>query len=95
MTLNEFIVELEKTPRRWELLGPGGALLRLAQEESTHDHCPVSAVAGSAYDECSLDNAGRELGLREGIVTRIANASDELAGGTKLRARLLKACGIT
>ena len=78
MTLNEFITKLEKTPRTWRLMAP--------RRIRCMKGCPIQALGG-AWDQ--RDGA---LGLAPGVKASIVTAADR--GNNKLRARLLKACGL-
>ena len=82
MTLNEFLKELRKTPRTWVATEKG---IRLRQDGFISE-CPIDAVGG---DWGQLDGA---LALGYGVKERIMSAAD--GGHSKLRARLLKACGL-
>ena len=80
MTFQEFLDKLAKTPRRWKL--------RDGQIRS-RGRCLLEVVAGTR--SMSLSKAKRRLGLLE--ATEIMRAAD-VPSHSKLRARLLKACGI-
>ena len=100
MTLNEFLKKLGKTPRRWRSGGEcGGASnhwLRLGRRRGAGRgaHCPISAVAGRMYDAADVEVAGVKLGLSDTLTQRIITAADFEGEESKLRARLLKACGL-
>ena len=78
MTLNEFITKLEKTPRTWRL--------RSKRFIRCRKGCPIDALGGAWH---MRDGA---LGLAPGVKASIVEAADY--GNNKLRARLLKACGL-
>lgn len=87
MTLNDFLKKLEKTPRRWKLrkhYGVGGAI-------RSGRRCPVEIVAGT--QSASSGVAASRLGLKTRTASRIFHAADN-RGDPKLRARLLRACGL-
>jgi hypothetical protein len=84
MTLNEFLVKLEATPREWRV---SDGALRLGQ------HCPLSAVADE--QPCNISLSSFALGLDSYLAHDIANAADSHVTAHKpLRAQLLKACGL-
>ena len=91
MTLDQFIAELEKTPRDWRV-DSIGTLTRLHG-----NHCPISAVAYARG--CNNHNmllphaAAAELGLTEMRASRVIRAADR-PRKSALRSRLLAACGI-
>ena len=80
MTLQEFLDKLANTPRKWGL--------RAGQIRS-HGRCPLEVVAGTR--SMSLSKAKRRLGLLG--ATEIMRSADT-PSHSKLRARLLKACGL-
>ena len=82
MTLQGFLDELAKTPRRWGL-SPSGAIRCI-------DGCPLMTVFGTIG---GYTDAARDAGLTRQNILRIINAADGLCA-TKTRARLLKACGL-
>ena len=89
MTLNEFFKKLEKTPRRWKL----GHIWRGEQAITDQwDRCPIASLGGE-----KLSYATR-LNMRHATTMRVIHAADKSTKhsdyDTKLRARLLKACGI-
>ena len=85
MTLDEFFRKLRETPRNWEI-GPAGAIRQKMC-------CPLEIVAGTGPG--SFWRAGRKLGLPTALVDEIVEAADEDENhDPKLRARLLRACGL-
>lgn len=84
MTLNQFLKELEKTPRRWRADRRGH--LRCAT-----GRCPLEAVGETSMG--GFFHAAKTLGIPTSQRRRIVSAADG-AAYPKLRARLLKACGI-
>jgi hypothetical protein len=96
MTLNEFIKALEKTPRKWFINSAGN--IRYPTKRRSYGHCPVSKIGG--ITPYNLEKNRLKLGLSIKTVYRIANAADynytaDVNGIRKLRARLLKACGLS
>ena len=85
MTLNEFLKKLEQTPRKWKLDQYGG--IRLPR--GRFNQCPIEALDG---DWIEPDGC---LGLARGVRSSIIHAADDGQYRTKLRARLLKACGLS
>jgi hypothetical protein len=81
VTLDEFFVKLEQTPRDWVM-----EERRIRRIEVTRDGwrniCPVMAVDGA------LDRMGVRV---RGVV---ADSADGIGNNTFLRQRLLKACGL-
>ena len=84
MTLDEFLGELRKTPRLWEL--SRGGFIRFPHKSK----CPLEVVAGCFSYRSAADQLG--VNFHDGL--KIAQAADNDTGhDPKLRARLLKACG--
>lgn len=91
MTLNEFMDALSKTPRKWKFTwadrfrcGP-------------YQLCPIEQVARSKHLpwDRGADVAGRRLGLSDEAIHQIMRAADvKLPSTRRLRARLLRACGL-
>ena len=85
MTLQEFLGELARTPRKWKLRD---GMLRY------RGRCPLEVVAGTRA--MSLSKAKRRLRLLG--ATKIMRAADlhwtEGCPEQRLRDELLKACGI-
>ena len=90
MTLNEFLIKLAKTPRRWKL----GHIWR--GEQAIIDQwgrCPLQSIphnGGPSY--------ATRLGIRKATTMRIIHAADASTKhgdyDPKLRAKLLRACGL-
>jgi hypothetical protein len=89
MTLDQFIAELEKTPRKWRF--SNGMSLRLDVGQGSC--CPVTSMLGL---HCSRwQSAAHDLGLELEDARAIARAADREPGhDPALRSRLLAACGI-
>jgi hypothetical protein len=94
MTLNEFLTELEATPREWTVrVRFNRAEIRLKARGKRESHCPLSAVSGA--NPCSVIGSADVLGLRPSTAWRVADAADAVDGyDPTLRARLKKACGL-
>jgi hypothetical protein len=96
MTIEEFFVALEKTPRDWERAEGVGAIRR---DGKFIRQCPLTAVAGfgeregfwTYSDPSRCADAARLLGLRVKDARKIVSAAD---GRGSLRGRLLAACGL-
>lgn len=99
MTLDEFLVELEKTPRNWEL---SYGLIRQQSGKGDRD-CPISAVIKMHESKSCFGSPSHSanifLGMSPSLSFRIVRAADCVADNQQeiasLRALLLKACGIT
>lgn len=90
MTYEEFLVELQKTPRNWYF--KYDTRIRLAGHKFSS--CPISSLKG--YDVNAWCEAAIELCLDENIAARIVDAADGAYPYNKqIRADLLKACGLT
>ncbi len=102
MTIETFFKKLSKTPRKWKMPkkanSDGFRLLTLIRDGV--EYCPLTAVlkepreSGYAYSaKCQ-----KELGLPYRLVLNIISAADYESPyedyEQKLRARLLKACGL-
>ena len=93
MTLQEFLDKLAKTPRDWGV-GPDGM--------GGHDGirlnglCPIEAVGKVAPFQVAI--AIRRLHIRKHTAQRLMHAADDSIKhadyDSKLRARILEACGI-
>lgn len=89
MTLEQFLEKLEQTPRDWKL--NGGMIMRVARNNSPQ--CPVSSLCNRQTYQWRL--AARQLHLPAITASRIADAADyTTTPWKKLRAKLLKACGL-
>ena len=82
MTLQGFLDELAKTPRRWKL-SPSRAIRCI-------DGCPLMTVFDTLI---FYRRVAREAGLSDRNIRLIIDAADGLRA-TKTRAKLLKACGL-
>jgi len=93
MNLTEFLAELRKTRNGWS----AGCSLR--KKARRGEHCPVTAVCArvkkTRFSPAEFGEAGKRLGLSDGLVGRIIDASDVLSDGAepRLRASLLRAVG--
>ena len=97
MTLDEFFAELSKSRRKWDLrfyegvkqgaIRSGGAVRNC--------HCPLTAVATRKARRLveSAADARAVLGLEREDSFAVMYAADG-CGDSKIRARLLKACGL-
>lgn len=106
MNIDEFLIELEKTPRRWVNLS--GALRILPSGDSMQRECPISAVVKQSrlYRECyngyangpfvgPRDFAQKCLGMDNETAKQIQGAADwDCQSYSELRQRLFKACGL-
>lgn len=97
MTLDEFLVALEKTPRDgWTTRAVCIGAIRRDLRYCVPDifDCPLSAVAGTG--NCGdAKKAARLLGIDMTTCRQIMKAADEAPGyDEQLRAKLLKACGL-
>jgi hypothetical protein len=96
MTLDEFIIRLEKTPRDWQLRTftvSNGKRQKAIRRGLREKHCPISALTMS--DTWAAFLVASTIGLARDLAIDIVNASDENPGyDSQLRDRLLKACGI-
>jgi hypothetical protein len=82
---------LEQTPRLWRF---DGGYLRSAGNHSRHC-CPITAVA-KGYDSIFVWECAADLQLYTPSAARIINAADKRKGFDRaIRARLLKACGLS
>lgn len=85
MTLNEFIKKLEKTPREWKL---GFRYFIRAKGQ-----CPIEVIAHVVPG--GHHRGAVKLGIRDATRRRIVLAADKATRhDPRLRARLLKACGL-
>ena len=94
MTLNEFITKLAKTPRRWKLIENHALSDRtrwLLRGED--EHCPLRAVFPGVNPDTWYGPLAVKAGMAQRTVNQIMRAADS-DGSPKLRARLLKACGL-
>jgi hypothetical protein len=88
MTLEQFYETLEQTPREWAMDDDG--MVRLRCPDSLP--CPLNIVAGNTV---LVSEAASALRLSQQNAWDIANAADATPGhDAKIRARLLKACGL-
>lgn len=86
MTLDEFIAELENTPRTWRL--NGGAI-------RSGLCCPITGTERRRLSSDNWRRIGLALHLDFGTVRKIVHAADNDPGHDRaLRARLLAACGL-
>ena len=92
MTLQQFLDKLAETPKRWVVGDDGmGARMGIRLDEK----CPIEAVAGMPAHH--ITRARSLLGLAPRTAQRVMYAADYTLGegyDPKLRARLLKACGL-
>lgn len=87
MTEKQFLEALSKTPRDWELRIEGRCLRR------SKSMCPISALEAEHAD--CWEYVAQRLGLSNHLALRIVNAADTRGKySKKLRAKLLKACGL-
>lgn len=92
MTLDEFFVELEKTPRDWTLIE--GRYIRRMISPFT-ETCPVCEVDPNPMTKLAYTQAGIHLGMEYADAVAVARAADRSeAHSPELRQRLLKACGL-
>lgn len=91
MTVDQFMMYLELTPRDWELVGP---YLRTR----AHKDCPVTAVCrlltGTVYSAIRFTKAAEALGLDRTKAGYIAGSADRFFPFDDYRMRLLLACGL-
>ena len=91
MKLKEFLEELERTPRRWKLEESWRGVGAITDQ---WDRCPIEA-AGKARNVVA---AQQRLKLNRRTEKRIIHAADGALAfpdyDPKLRAQLLKACGL-
>ena len=89
MTLDQFIAELEKTPRDWRVVW-GAAIRRV---RPNYNCCPITSLydqASASWPSCFL-----RLGLSLENAKAIMDAADNYRKhDPALRSRLLAACGI-
>lgn len=93
MTLDDFIAELEKTPRDWRL-----SFSTSIRAGNPSLHCPLSAVATALGMPCGFgypDIAAAALGLRDEWREIVRAADADCMADQALRARLLTACGLS
>ncbi len=91
MTLEEFLTELEKTPRDWHIESDG--VIRNRRNE-----CPACVVSNALRHTryaLAWDDAAKALGMLRADGAAIAEAADEETGHDRaLRERLMQACGL-
>jgi hypothetical protein len=92
MTLDQFLKRLRKTPRDWKFLGDGEIRRRWRSE---HPQCPLTALVGLGEDDWRA--AAEKLGIDLDVAETITDAADNDEGeaSKRLRAKLLRACGLT
>lgn len=97
LTLDGFLKRLRRTPRDWRL-DQHGRLRRLSP--SGNSYCPVSSLTKKTLHTVFPSEGADILGLRQSTCDRIVMAADlpsylhPTADQCKLRARLLRACGL-
>lgn len=94
MTLDEFLVELKKTPRDWFLYSTltmhGG--IRRKDLEHYWQQCPLSAVDGTMRHY--MYNR-EKLGISKELEHEILSAADNTStADPEVRKKLLEACGL-
>lgn len=102
MTINDFLEDVRRSGREWRLLD-GVAI------GDENDHCPIISLASSLGwpewqedeegniidrdEDYSVDAAAKHIGLTPRQRRSIMRAAD-VAQPTRLRKRLLEACGL-
>jgi hypothetical protein len=99
MTIDEFIAELETTRRfHWRVYSDGTIRAKIRISWISHYRaCPISALAAKRWPGHPWDYilAGDALGLCDGDVDAIAEAADRRKASPVLRARILRAIGVS
>jgi|ERR1700679_2281690 len=98
MTLDEFLVELEKTPRDWYLVPKFGMIRRgCVREKIVVEVCPIIEIYGKNISNGMYPTAAKNLGLDVKLAHQIARTADNFHTFDfvpELRIKLLKACGL-
>lgn len=89
MTLEDFLVQLGKTPRKWKI---DRERIRMEDVDGFWGSCPITSLLGRAVWEWA--DAADELGLAPELAREIANAAD-CKTSKPIRKLLLEACGLT
>lgn len=91
MTLDEFLVGLSKTPRKWKIVGQS---IRMLDADGHRTSCPITSLRGEYIWQWK--QAADELGLEPALAQQIANAADcRIRAFEPTRKLLLEACGLT
>lgn len=89
MELDEFLAKLAESPRGWQLWSSKKMIRR-------NSMCPISVLRG--FFACSYQSAATALGIDSRLAEKIATAADAEQDPTselgKIRAKLLRACGL-
>lgn len=95
MTIDEFLVRLEAVDRQWWGKSESPWIRTKTPKDSDTYCCPLTAVAGLTKVG-DWKKAAEQLGLSIDDAKAIVAAADNRDGhDPALRARLLKACGLT
>ncbi len=90
MTIDEFIIALEKSPRDWYLSQNGVPMRQLPGKGPAN---PFQAMASGKFKTYLC--CGLEIGLKSEDIETIADAVwDEEGNDRNLRGRILAACGL-
>lgn len=88
MNRTQFLAALAKTPREWRLTA--GVLIRLDETQ-----CPITALASPPESSSTASAVAERLNIDHNLCGRICAAADKAGRYShKLRAELLKACGL-
>src|SRR5690349_13587376 len=99
MDRETFLKKLRETPRDW-YLRPGYVdsrkqVIRRRNSQLAGEHCPITCVHGQVLSSAFWLNASRDLGLQHRTAKAIACAADDEPTNVKIRAEILKACGLS